>query len=80
MTRTQSFGNWICVNVKVSRSSFRNFVFSSYLEYRTMDKGHKPSDSESSACCLLFDPKMRQYVPPKLDVFLPDYAAAHSRR
>jgi hypothetical protein len=29
-----------------SRSSFRNVVFSSYLEFRTMDKVQKPSDSE----------------------------------
>jgi hypothetical protein len=29
-----------------NRSSFRNFVFSSYLEFRTIDKVHKPSDSE----------------------------------
>jgi hypothetical protein len=30
-------GNW---------SSFRNVVFSSYLEFRTMDEVQKPSDSE----------------------------------
>jgi hypothetical protein len=29
-----------------SRSSLRNVVFSSYLEFRTLDKVHKPSDSE----------------------------------
>jgi hypothetical protein len=29
-----------------NRSSFRNVVFSSYLKFRTMDKVHKPSDSE----------------------------------
>jgi hypothetical protein len=29
-------------------SSFRNFVFSSYLEFRTMGKVQKPGDSE---CC-----------------------------
>jgi hypothetical protein len=28
-----------------SRSSFRNVAFSSHLEYRTMIKVHKPSDS-----------------------------------
>jgi hypothetical protein len=28
------------------RSSFRSFVFSSYLELQTIDKVHKPSDSE----------------------------------
>jgi hypothetical protein len=27
-------------------SSLRNVVFSSYLEFQTMDKVHKPSDSE----------------------------------
>jgi hypothetical protein len=31
-----------------NRSNFRNIVFSSYLEFRKMDKGHKPSDSEES--------------------------------
>jgi hypothetical protein len=30
------------------RSSFRNVVFSRYLEFRTMDEAHKPSDSECS--------------------------------
>jgi hypothetical protein len=29
-----------------NRSSFRNAVFSSYLEFRALDKGEKPSDSE----------------------------------
>jgi hypothetical protein len=29
-----------------NRSSFRNFVLSSYLEFRMIDKGHKPSDSD----------------------------------
>jgi hypothetical protein len=29
-----------------NRSNFRNFVFSSYLRFREMDKGHKPSNSE----------------------------------
>jgi hypothetical protein len=29
-----------------NRSSFRNFVFSSYLELRTTDKVQKPGDSE----------------------------------
>jgi hypothetical protein len=28
-----------------NRPSFRNYVFSSYLEFRTTDKIHKPSDS-----------------------------------
>jgi hypothetical protein len=27
---------------------YRNIVFSSYLEFRTLDKVHKPGDSE---CC-----------------------------
>jgi hypothetical protein len=30
------------------RYSFGNAVFSSYLEFRTMDNVHKPSDSEYS--------------------------------
>jgi hypothetical protein len=29
-----------------NRSSFRNVVFYSYLEFRTMDKAHKLSNSE----------------------------------
>jgi hypothetical protein len=29
--------------------SFRKFVFSSYLEFRKIDKFHKPSDSECYA-------------------------------
>jgi hypothetical protein len=32
-----------------NRSSFRNVIFSSYLEYRTMDRVHKPSVSECYA-------------------------------
>jgi hypothetical protein len=32
-----------------NRSSFRNVLFSTYLEFRTMDKGHKPSDSGTMA-------------------------------
>jgi hypothetical protein len=28
-----------------NRPSFRNAVFSSHVEFRTMDKFHKPSDS-----------------------------------
>jgi hypothetical protein len=31
-----------------NRSSFRNVAFSSYLEFRTMDKVQKPSDSQDS--------------------------------
>jgi hypothetical protein len=38
-----------------NRSSFRYVVFSSYLEFRTMGKVHKPSDSE---CCA---PKSEPY-------------------
>jgi hypothetical protein len=30
----------------LNRSIFRNVVFTSYLEFRTMVKIHKPSDSE----------------------------------
>jgi hypothetical protein len=30
----------------VNGPSFRNFVFSSYLEFRTMGKLQKPNDSE----------------------------------
>jgi hypothetical protein len=30
-----------------NRSSLRNVVFSSYLEFRTMDEVHKPMDFES---------------------------------
>jgi hypothetical protein len=33
------------------RSSFRN-VFSTYFEFRTMDKSHKPGDSELSGVLL----------------------------
>jgi hypothetical protein len=37
-----------------NRYSFRNVVFYSYLEFRTMDKDQKSSDSEDywSLCCL----------------------------
>jgi hypothetical protein len=35
-----------------NRLSFRNVVFSSYLESRTMNKVHKPSDSERKKFCL----------------------------
>jgi hypothetical protein len=33
-----------------NRFSFKNIVFSSYLEFQTMDKIHKPSDSEHILC------------------------------
>jgi hypothetical protein len=36
-SRSAEYGN---------RSSFQNVVVSSYLEFRTLDKAHKPSDSE----------------------------------
>jgi hypothetical protein len=35
-----------------NRSSFRNVVFSNYLEFRTMDKVQKPSDSEFCLYCM----------------------------
>jgi hypothetical protein len=34
-----------------NRYRFRNFVFSSYLDFRTMDKALKPSESSSSLVC-----------------------------
>jgi hypothetical protein len=44
------------------RPSFRNVVFSSYLEFRTIDKVHKPSDfvcytqsSETIIFCVRFE-------------------------
>jgi hypothetical protein len=57
-TKTQPFGNWIydlrdtTENTSLSsledgsRSSFRDVVFSIFLEHRTMDKVQKPSNSE----------------------------------
>jgi hypothetical protein len=33
--------------------SLLNYEFSSYLEFRTMDKVHKSDDSECKLCCLL---------------------------
>jgi hypothetical protein len=43
----------VCVSVPspedVNRSSFRNIEFFNYLEFRTMDKVQKPSDSECYA-------------------------------
>jgi hypothetical protein len=41
-----------------NRSSFRNVVFSRYLEFRTMDKVHKPSDLE---CCTPLSEPFRLY-------------------
>jgi hypothetical protein len=38
------------------RSSFRNIVFSSYLEYRTMDKVYEHSDSEWTVLLTIFIP------------------------
>jgi hypothetical protein len=44
--------NKVCVSIPLSengnRSSYRNGVFSSYLEFRTLDKFHIPSDSEEN--------------------------------
>jgi hypothetical protein len=34
------------VSLPGNKPSFWNVVFSSYLEYRTLDKAQKPSDSE----------------------------------
>jgi hypothetical protein len=33
-----------------NRFSFRNVVFSSYLEFRTIDEVQKPSDSQNNIC------------------------------
>jgi hypothetical protein len=42
--------NWVGASLPSpedgSRSSFRNVVFSGYIEFRAMDKVHKPDDSE----------------------------------
>jgi hypothetical protein len=38
------------------RSNFRNLMFSSYLEFFTMDKVHKPSDSENKSRVPCFQP------------------------
>jgi hypothetical protein len=45
------------------RSSFRNFMFSSYLEFFTMDKVHKPSGFENKSRGKCFQPNYNVTKP-----------------
>jgi hypothetical protein len=59
---SEGFWRW-CITLRINgfmgyvhrpdRSTFRNFVFSSYLEFRTMNKIQKPGDSETTYIWLL---------------------------
>jgi hypothetical protein len=52
-----------------NRSSFRNVAFSSYLEFRTMGRDQKPSDSEQQRSSVTkFDKYGHVLVPPQFSV------------
>jgi hypothetical protein len=46
-----------------TRSVFGKVVFSSYLDFRTMDKAHKPSDSELKVWLLLRSSVLACWIP-----------------
>jgi hypothetical protein len=65
--------NRICVSLPwpedENRSSFRNVLFSSYLESRTLDRALKPCDSE---CCTPSSEPFRFYQRQHVLLLLPE--------
>jgi hypothetical protein len=62
---------------KAQTSNFRNAVFSNYLEYRTMDKVHKPWDS---GCYTPSSELFRIYSNYSLSVLIPTVTYTGWRR